>query len=124
LTRDKEKNLVFTDRKFTYPNIDNILSQMASPEMCEIRKGYFPQTINGLEDFFSLVSLDADLFNPIYEGLKYFYPRLSYGGYIFIHDYDNFKFSGVKEAVVRFCNDNNISYFPLSDNDGSVIIMK
>ena len=27
--------------------------------------------------------------NSIYEGLKYFYPRLSLGGYIFVHDYNS-----------------------------------
>ena len=47
-------------------------------------EGYFPETTVGLEDErFAFVSLDTDLYKPIYEGLKFFYPRLNPGGIIF-----------------------------------------
>lgn len=46
-----------------------------------VRKGYFPDTARGLEDErFAFVSLDTDLYKPILEGLKFFYPRLNAGG--------------------------------------------
>jgi O-methyltransferase len=70
------------------------------------------------------VSIDADLYDPIYNGLKYFYPRLKQGGYIFIHDYNNDSYKGAKEAVRFFCKENNLPYFPLPDAAGSAIIAK
>jgi O-methyltransferase len=98
---------------------------MKTKENCIIKKGYFPETAHEFEDTFAFVSIDVDLYEPIYNGLAYFYPRLERGGYIFIHDYnDGQKYIGVKEAVKKYCSENNIAYFPLSDNQGSAIIMK
>lgn len=73
---------------------------------------------------FAFVSIDADLYKPIYEGLKYFYPRLSPGGYIFVHDYNTHIFHGAKQAVRDFCNESRVSFFPLSDHAGSAVIGK
>lgn len=124
LNRDKKNELIFSNRIFNYPNIQNVLKKMKYPKNCIIRKGYFPKTIDGLEGNFVFVSLDADLYNPIYEGLKYFYPRLVKGGYIFVHDYNNFKFGGAKEATLKFSEEEGISYFPLSDVNGTAVFIK
>jgi O-methyltransferase len=70
------------------------------------------------------VSIDTDLYDPIYNGLQYFYPRLVKGGYIFIHDYNNDAYLGAKKAVQQFCAENNISFVPLPDSCGSAIITK
>jgi O-methyltransferase len=61
-------------------SIDIVLEKMSNPEMCVIKKGYFPKTAEGLEDVFSFVSIDVDLYQPTLEALKYFYSRLSGGG--------------------------------------------
>lgn len=122
-----ELNMGLSDSKigqFRNENIELVISKMKYPENCIVKKGYFPQTAEGLEDGFSFVSIDADLFNPIYEGLKYFYPRLSPGGYILIHDYNSTLFHGVKEAVGKFCKENHVCYFPLVDLCGSIAITK
>jgi O-methyltransferase len=98
---------------------------MKYKENCIVRKGYFPETAEDLEDEFVFVSIDADLYEPIYNGLCYFYPRLKHGGYIFIHDFNDGKtYLRVKEAVKKYCSENNIGYFPLSDNQGSAVIIK
>jgi O-methyltransferase len=47
---------------------------MKYKENCIVRKGYFPETAEDLEDEFVFVSIDADLYEPIYNGLCYFYP--------------------------------------------------
>ena len=110
---------------FSDTNIELVLGKMENKENCIIKKGYFPETAHGLEDTFAFVSIDVDLYEPIYNGLAYFYPRLECGGYIFIHDYnDGQKYTGVKEAVKKYCSENRIAYFPLSDNQGSAVIMK
>jgi O-methyltransferase len=114
-----------TWQEFSKTNIDLVLDKMKFKNNCIIRKGFFPDTAQGLKDNFSFVSIDCDLYKPTYNGLDYFYPRLVHGGYIFIHDYnDKNRYTGVKDAVKKYCKENSIAYFPLSDNCGSVVIMK
>jgi O-methyltransferase len=109
---------------FSNTSIETVLAKMLHKENCVIKKGWFPESLNGLEDNFCFVSLDADLYKPIYDGLEYFYPRLNKGGYIFIHDYNNDRYAGAKQAVREYCNKNGISYTPMSDSWGSAIISK
>jgi len=45
--------------------------------------------------------MDADLYNPTKAGLEFFYPRLSPGGVILVHDY-NYKWEGLMKAVDEF----------------------
>jgi len=111
-------------RKFLDTNVDIVLQKMIHRENCIVRKGWFPETTEGLETTFVFVSLDADLFEPIYSGLCYFFPRLAKGGYIFVHDYNNARFMGTKNAVRKYCKENQIPFFPLSDVSGTAVIMK
>ncbi len=112
------------DSAFSDTSISKVLKKMKYPEQCIIRKGYFPETAEGIHDNFVFVSLDADLYNPTYEGLKYFYPLLSKGGYIFVHDYNNDEYTGVKKAVRQFCKEEEIGYVPIGDMCGTVVIAK
>jgi O-methyltransferase len=109
---------------FSDTSVSLVMGKMKYPENCIVRQGFFPETANGLEDTFCFVSLDADLYDPILSGLGYFYPRLERGGYIFVHDFNNEEYKGAREAVVKFCKDNNIGYTPIPDIGGSVIITK
>jgi O-methyltransferase len=109
---------------FSNTSVEKVIQSMPHPENCIIKKGYFPDTSFGIEDTFAFVSIDADLFNPTYEGLKYFYPRLASRGYIMVHDYNNVDYLGAKEAVKQFCTEFDVSYFPVSDICGSVCISK
>ncbi|GMO15693.1 MAG: hypothetical protein Ta2A_25830 [Treponemataceae bacterium] len=103
-----------------------VLSKMKHPSMCAIKKGYFPETTHDIagDEKFAFVSIDTDLYEPIYNGLKFFYPRLSAGGYIFVHDYNNAAFSGAKHAVRKFAQEYGVSYFPLSDGCGTAVFSK
>ena len=110
---------------FSKTNVESVLKKMRYKENCIIKKGYFPETVKDLEDSFVFVSIDVDLYEPIYNGLAYFYPRLKKGGYIFIHDFNDAKiYKGAKIAVKKYCMEHSISYFPLTDGGGSVIIVK
>jgi hypothetical protein len=109
---------------FLDTSIELVLSKMQNRDMCKIYKGYFPESASGVDDIFSFVSLDADLFFPVYNGLIFFYERLSRNGYILIHDFNNRYFSGARDAVLKFCNEKKIGYTPVSDYFGSVVITK
>lgn len=109
---------------FSNTSIEIVRSKMVHKENCIFKKGYFPDTAIELDERFCFVSIDTDLYLPIYEGLKYFYPRLEHGGYIFVHDYNNKFFSGAKEAVRKYCLENSLNYFPLSDVGGTVVLCK
>lgn len=88
-----------------------------------VRKGYFPETSRGLEDEkFAFVSIDVDLYEPTKAGLDFFWPRLSAGGYIFVHDFAELK--GVRKAVVEFCHSTGVGYMRLPDDCHSAVISK
>lgn len=102
-----------------------VLARLPYPFQAVIRKGYFPDTACGLEDIrYALVSLDADLYAPVFSGLQYFYPRLSKGGMILLHDYNNERFRGVKQAVDDYEKEyGDLFLIPLCDLHGSAVIL-
>lgn len=122
---DKAKGIPSdTARNFSSTSVELVLSKMEHPENCIIRKGWFPDTAQGIDDRFCFVSLDADLYKPLISGLEFFYPKLSHGGIIMIHDFNNGDYPRAREAVKDFCDDNNIGYVCISDHCGSAVITK
>jgi len=67
--------------------------------------------------------MDADLYNPTKAGLEYFYPRLSPGGVIFIHDYND-KWQGLIKAVDEFAATIPEKLILVPDLDSTVMIVK
>ena len=115
-----------TTSKDQYADIDleRVMGGMRFPENCIIKKGYFPDSSEGLEESFCFVNIDCDLYKPVYAGLSYFYPRLVRGGYMFVHDYRSKYFLGVREALRAFAYEQGISYCVLPDNTGTAVIVK
>ena len=106
-------------------NIEIVIDKIANKENIIVKKGYFPQTTEGLDnEEYAFVSIDVDLYKPTFEGLCYFYEHLSKGGYILIHDYNLDYYKGVKKAVHDFSSKYGVSFVPVSDYHGSVIITK
>jgi O-methyltransferase len=110
---------------FSDTNIELVLSKMSQKENIIIRKGWFPESAIGLEnEKFCFVTIDTDLYKPVYEGLCWFYPRLEEGGYIIVDDYNWNEYRGVKEAVHKFSREFSISYIPIPNATGSIVIGK
>jgi O-methyltransferase len=120
---DRKKGYSLGEDEFQ-TSVTLVLKKMKYPDNCIVRKGWFPESARGISDKYVFVSIDVDLYQPIYEGLEFFYPRLVRGGYIFVHDYNSEKYAGVKVAVREFCTKNKIPFFPLTDRTGSAIIPK
>ncbi len=118
------KNFSDGQQDFSGTSVELVMSKMKHPKNCVVRKGFFPETAIGIDDTFCFVSIDTDLYEPILKGLEFFYPRLEKRGYIFIHDFNNNCYKGARDAVLDYCNKNNISYLPIPDSGGTAIITK
>ena len=124
VAKEKQENFSSGEQDFSDTSVNAVLQLMPFPQKCQPVKGFFPESAHGIDDKFVFVSLDADLYEPIYSGLQFFYPRLVRGGYIFIHDFNNDLYKGSRKAVEQFCNEQNIGFFPLPDSGGSAIIAR
>lgn len=124
VAKEKQKSFSSGEQDFSDTSIEMVMKLMPNPKKCQPVKGFFPESAKDIEDRFVFVSLDADLYEPIYNGLLYFYPRLARGGYIFIHDFNNDSYKGSRKAVEQFCSEQNINFVPLPDAGGSAVISK
>lgn len=124
VSAEKSQHFSSGEQDFSDTSISSVMKEMPFPDRCIPVKGFFPESAKGIKDSFVLVSLDADLYEPIYAGLSFFYPRLVKGGYILIHDFNNDYYKGARKAVEKFCSEQNINFVPLPDSGGSAIITK
>lgn len=106
--------------------VEKVLSIMPHPEQITVKAGFFPDSLDGLEEFFCLVSLDVDFYQTTLEGLRYFWPRLQQGGYLLLHDWGNPSLPGVKQAFEGYQQEigAKIPAIPLCDVGGSLILCK
>ena len=88
--------------------------------------GRFPESVpTGLETArFSVVHLDCDLYAPIKAGMEFFFPRLSPGGLMIVHDYANPGWQGVKQAVDEVLAGRPERPILLPDKAGTAMIRK
>jgi O-methyltransferase len=112
------------EQNFSDTSIESVLKLMEHSKKCIPVKGFFPESAKNIQADFVFVSIDADLYEPIYNGLVFFYPKLVSGGYIFVHDFNNDNYKGARKAVEEFCLANQINYLPLPDSGGSAVIIK
>lgn len=133
--REEEKNISedfssekdIKDSDFSDTSVNGVLEKLPFPENVVVRKGLFPETIPNEQMQYAFVSIDCDLYEPIYAGLEYFYSSMSEGGYIMIHDYNMEKFSkGVHSAVAKYEYKigKRIHKIPIPDECGTLVICK
>lgn len=111
-------------RDFSDTSMELVRDKMVFPENVHFHKGYFPDTFPADMPRLALVSLDPDLYEPVYQGLKKFYPLLNPGGVIIVHDYSSMQFPGVRKAVRKYAKEEEIFVIPLMDMHGSAVIVK
>jgi len=125
----------YTTRNFADTSLELARRTIGGNENVVFHPGHFPETVLapsltpspnwGREGVgaFAFVNLDADLYLPTKAALEYFYPCLSPGGVILIHDY-NYKWPGIKKAadVVVAAIPENLVMVP--DMEGTVMIVK
>ena len=107
-------------------SIRQVLEVLPYPERAVVKPGFFPESLGGLEETFCLVSLDVDFEAATLEGLRYFWCRLSPGGYLLLHDWGNPGLPGPATALERFCEELGcrIPSVPLPDLCGTLVLCK
>ncbi len=109
---------------FSDTSVEAVRQLVGNDEHVILHAGYFPDSTQGLaEQSYAFVHLDADLYQPTLAALKYFYPRLSPGGVIIIHDY-NHNWQGVRKAILEFMPVIPETLVEISDWQGSAMIVK
>lgn len=106
-------------------NIEEVLAKMPNRDKIILRVGRFPETAQGIDDVFAFVNLDMNLYEPTIEGLRFFYPRMSEGGVILIHDYFNSICPNIETAIDDFEHElgRSVRRMPIGD-DLSMAIVK
>lgn len=123
--RDLEAG-VGEDRRFRDTSLEAVLRAIGDTTNIEPRKGRVPETFAGLEgERFAFVLLDMDLYRPTLSALEFFYPRLSPGAYLMVHDYHNPESEwACRRAVDEFLADKPEGAIEIADIWGSVIFRK
>ena len=106
--------------------VDKVLAIMPHPERITVKPGFFPDSLEGLEEQFCLVSLDVDFYQTTLDGLRYFWPRLEMGGYLMLHDWGSPKLPGVSKALADYEAEigGKIPAMPLCDVGGTLVLCK
>lgn len=105
---------------------EKVLAILPHPEQAIVKAGFFPVSLDGLEETFCLVSLDVDFYQTTLDGLRYFWPRMSPGGYLMLHDWGSPSLPGVSQALKQFEQEWGaaIPAVPLCDVGGSLVLCK
>jgi len=114
----------YTHDRFADTHVDEVLLRISGNGNIFIHPGYFPETAVCVNDEqFALVNIDVDLYQPTLAALTFFYPRLSPGGIIFIHDH-NHKWEGIKKALAEFNRTIPETMVMVADLEGTAMIIK
>jgi O-methyltransferase len=113
------------NRDFSDTSVDVVLKYIQPVRDTVIcHPGFFPESISAAdgEKKYAFVHLDADLYEPIMAGLRFFYERMMSGGFILLHDYN--AWPGVRKAADEFCSEARQIIIPFPDKSGSALIVK
>jgi hypothetical protein len=119
---DADKPMVFANTSEAY--VRETLG--ANDACCRYVKGYFPDSITAecAGRRYAVVSIDCDLYEPMRAGLEFFYPRLSSGGILFLHDYSSGIWNGAAKAIDEFCTEHDEFVILMPDKSGSAFLRK
>lgn len=114
------------DERFSDTDARSVAATFGNDANIVIRKGYFPNTTQGLErEMFSFILLDLDLYKPTMAGLDFFYPRLTPGGFLVLHDYNSPESDhAISRAVHEFLADKPERVMEIPDRWGSAWFRK
>ena len=96
--RDLHKKGDFSDT-----SLKSVKEFVGYPKIVEFRKGFLPQTFEGLEnEKFCFAHIDVDIYKSIWDALIFIWPRMVAGGFVIFDDYGFPSCPGAREAVDEF----------------------
>jgi Macrocin-O-methyltransferase (TylF) len=114
--------------KFQFKNtsISYVQETVGHNEITTYVQGFFPESITPevAECKFSLAHIDCDLYEPMKAALEFFYPRMSKGGMLILHDYSSGIWPGVTRAIDEFTNATGEHLSLWGDKSGTALIRK
>ena len=112
--------------RFDDTSVEAVLKHVGASPNVRACKGRFPETAGAVPDGerFALVHLDADLHKPTADALAFFYPRMSPGGFIVLHDYGSGAWPGIAEAADAFFADKPEGLVRIPDKSGTAIVRR
>jgi len=109
-------------KQFACP-IEEVRKNLQEFDFIKYYKGWIPMKFHEVEDKkFSFVHIDVDLYQPIYDSFKFFYPRLIRHGIMVFDDYGCIHFPGAKKAIdncIQECG--RIFFLPLPSGQAFLI---
>lgn len=89
-------------------------------------QGFFPESTQKITmpQKIAVAHVDCDLYDPMKAGLQWFYPRLSPGGLMLLHDYSSGHWPGATRAIDEFFKDLPEKPILLPDKSGTAIVRK
>ncbi|MEI6885228.1 MAG: TylF/MycF/NovP-related O-methyltransferase [Bacteroidota bacterium] len=124
LEKETGEAATYTTNNFADTSTDLVIARIGGNGNIILHPGNFPASAGEvIYEKFAFVNIDADLYKPTKAGLEFFYPRLSPGGVIMVHDY-NHKWEGVMKAVDDFCKSIPESMIIVPDRETTVMIIR
>lgn len=124
LSVENKKEGKYNTLNFSNTSLEEVKNHINGNDQVYYHAGYFPNSAKSLKETqFAFVHLDADLYQPTIAALNYFYPKLSDGGVIIIHDY-NHTWDGIQKAVDEFSQSIPETFMEIADWQGSAMIIK
>ena len=115
-----------SDGRFRNTSIEIVKERLKHLDNVEFRVGLFPETAKGLEqEQFSFVLFDADKYDVAMASFEFFYPRMSPGGYFFLHDFNSNESQwAVSKATRDFLRGKPESIVEIPDICGTALFRK
>lgn len=101
---------------------DIVRENLKEFKFIDYKKGWIPERFQeASEHQFSFVHIDVDMYQPILDALKFFYPRMIPGGIIVLDDYGFTYFPGAKRATDEFMEDKQDLFIALASGQAFII---
>lgn len=112
-------------KSFTDTSLDSVRNFVGTASVDYV-VGRFPDSLSNMQfpDRFAIVHLDCDLYQPTAAGLAFFYPRLSPGGLLILHDYSSGHWNGCAQAIDEYLCDKPERPVLMPDKSGTAIVVK
>jgi O-methyltransferase len=118
------RDLGHTTKLFSDTSLEQVRRFIGASTTVQFHRGFFPESVPAAlsSEMFAFVHLDADLYEPTLNGLRFFYPRMPRRGILVVHDYN--AWPGARRAVDEFFADKPELPLPMPDKSGSAVIVK